>query len=80
MRSYRVIVEGELSDELGAAFDPMPLERIDGTTVLTGRIRDQSELHALLRRIADLGLTLLEVRAISGFGVPAPSGGSRSSM
>lgn len=65
-RDYRLMVEGELSDELGLAFDGMVLRRAAGSTELTGTVRDQPELQALLRRVSDLGLTLLEARAIDG--------------
>jgi hypothetical protein len=72
-RIYRLVVEGELSDDLEHAFDGVRLERIQQNTALTGT-RDQAELHALLRRISDLGLTLLEVTVIDdGLGSrPAP--------
>jgi hypothetical protein len=63
-RTYRLVVAGELGDSLAIAFDGMTLTRADGTTALTGRMRDQSELQGLLRRISDFGLTLLEVNAI----------------
>ena len=64
-RSYRLIVEGELSDNLEPAFHGMTLTRADGNTVLTGNVRDQAELQGLLRRVSDLGLTLLEAKAIN---------------
>jgi hypothetical protein len=63
-RNYRLIVEGELSDALGPAFDGMALTRAEGTTALTGNVRDQAELQGLLQRVSDFGLTLLEVKAI----------------
>jgi hypothetical protein len=63
-RTYRLIVEGELSDDLALAFPGMALTRADRRTALTGSVRDQSELHGLLHRVSDLGLTLLEARAI----------------
>jgi hypothetical protein len=37
----------------------MTLTRGGGKTMLVGPVRDQAELQALLRRISDLGLTLL---------------------
>jgi hypothetical protein len=37
----------------------MTLTREGGNTTLVGSVRDQAELQALLRRISDLGLTLL---------------------
>ena len=46
------------------AFEGMTLTRADGTTVLTGPVRDQAELQGLLQRVSDLGLTLLEVVAL----------------
>ena len=63
-RNYRLIVEGELSDKLEPAFDGMTLTRTEGNTALTGTVRDQAELQGLLRRVSDLGLTLLEAKAI----------------
>jgi hypothetical protein len=63
-RNYRLVVEGELSDNLAFAFNGMKLTRIEGNTAPTGTVRDQSELQGLLQRVSALGLTLLEARAI----------------
>ena len=63
-RDYRLVVEGELSDRLGPAFAHMKLTRETGKTVLVGPVRDQAELQGLLRRVSDLGLTLLSATAI----------------
>jgi hypothetical protein len=63
-RNYRLTVEGELSDNLALAFNGMTLTRSEGNTSLTGRVRDQAELHGLLQRVSNLGLTLLEATAI----------------
>jgi hypothetical protein len=59
--TYRLIVEGELGNQLESAFDGMTLTRSEGTTTLTGDLRDQAELQGVLRRVSDLGLTLLAV-------------------
>jgi hypothetical protein len=59
IQEYTLIVEGELSDELCPSFEGMTLTRVRGNTMLVGRVRDQAELQALLRRVSDLGLTLL---------------------
>jgi hypothetical protein len=61
---YRVVVDGELSDDIGRAFEGMSLSRENGRTVLVGTMRDQAQLQAVLQRISDLGLTLLSVRAL----------------
>ena len=58
VETYRIVVEGELSDRFISTFDDMQLERGVGETYLTGGIRDQAQLQGLLARIADLGLSL----------------------
>jgi hypothetical protein len=61
---YRVVVDGELSDDAERAFEGMRLSRENRRTVLVGTMRDQAQLQAVLQRISDLGLTLLSVRAL----------------
>jgi hypothetical protein len=63
-RKYRLTVEGELSDRAGHSFEGMTLTREEGKTVLVGRVRDQAQLHGLLQRVSDLGLTLLDATVI----------------
>jgi hypothetical protein len=62
---YRIRVRGQL--------DPAWAEWLSGfevswdsprTSALTGRVRDQAELHGLLARLQDLGLPLLEVTCL----------------
>ena len=64
--NYRLIVEGELSDGAGRAFEGMSLTREDGKTILAGPVRDQAELQGLLQRVTDLGLTLLSASVSDG--------------
>jgi hypothetical protein len=63
-RTYRLIVDGELSDDMQPALPGLTLERLDGTTALTGHVRDQAELQGLLQRVSGLGMTLLEAKSI----------------
>jgi hypothetical protein len=63
-RTYRLTVEGELSDTMSVAFEGMTLTRVDGNTTLTGCVRDQAELQGLLQQVSGLGLTLLEASAV----------------
>jgi hypothetical protein len=63
-REYRLTVDGELSDRVGPAFAGMTLTRAHGKTVLVGVVRDQAELHGILQRISDLGLTLLSASTV----------------
>jgi hypothetical protein len=81
-RSYRVTVQGELSDNLKPAFPGMTLTRTHGNTTLTGDIRDQAELQGLLQRVSGLGLTLLEAKTVDDLpgrrpGVDPAHGGVR---
>jgi hypothetical protein len=66
VRTYRLKAEGELSEQAGRLFEGMSLSNDHGNTLLVGRIRDQAELHGLLQRFADLGLTLLSINLIDG--------------
>ena len=38
----------------------------DGTTTLTGQVIDQAALHGLLRRVGNLGVTLVAVNVLTG--------------
>jgi hypothetical protein len=42
----------------------------DGTTQLTGQIRDQAALYGILCKMRDLGLTLLELYRASACELP----------
>jgi hypothetical protein len=63
-RNYRIVVEGEIGPRYAWAFDGMEISAAHGETELTGPV-DQSQLHGLFGRIADLGLTLLIVVPLS---------------
>ena len=40
------------------------MERVEGTTVITGKVIDQAQLHGYIERIEELGLELLAVEQI----------------
>jgi hypothetical protein len=63
-RDYRLVVEGELSDDMEVTFEGMTLTREEGRTALSGPVRDQTELQGLLQHVTALGLTLLEATAV----------------
>jgi hypothetical protein len=63
---YRLVVRGELDARYGYLFDGMRLECVSGTTVLTGDVRDQAQLHGFIERVEELGLELLEVQQVNG--------------
>ena len=66
--TYQICVRGRLTERLGSAFEGMTLDARTAESVLTGEVRDQSQLYGLLDRVRDLGLELVSVqpRAVSG--------------
>ena len=58
---YRLVLRGELGEPFGFLFEGMQMDRVAGTTVLTGNVVDQAHLHGLLRRIQELGLELVSI-------------------
>jgi hypothetical protein len=62
---YEVRLQGHLDARWAAWFDGLSLTReSDGTTVIRGPIADQAALHGLLRKVNDLGLSLISVMQI----------------
>ena len=59
---YRLVVRGELDDRFAYLFNGLDLERINGTTVLSGRVLDQAQLHGYIARVEELGLELVSIR------------------
>ena len=75
---YRITVEGELGDQMESAFPGLTLTRDHGTSSLTGEVADQAALQAVLRRLTDFGLTLLETKVIPDTPESAPDPGDRA--
>ena len=59
----RVRIDGELDPApwWGGIDGLVVVPEPDGTTVLTGQLRDQAELHGLLAAIRDLGLSIVSI-------------------
>jgi hypothetical protein len=63
---YQLRVAGHLDTHWATWFDDLTLtRREDGTTTLTGLVQDQSQLHGLLAKVRDLGITLIGIRVLS---------------
>jgi hypothetical protein len=59
---YQITVKEYLEDTWSEWFDSLTITHAqDGTTTLTGAVRDQAALHGLIAKIRDLGLTLVVV-------------------
>jgi hypothetical protein len=62
---YRLRVAGRLDQHWSAWFGGLTLtHEDDGSTSLTGTVTDQAELHGLLAKIRDLGVTLISVTVV----------------
>lgn len=62
---YRLRVAGHLDHHWSAWLGGLSLTHdADGTTCLTGVICDQAELHGVLTKIRDLGVTLVSVAVV----------------
>ena len=63
---YTIRIKGRLGATALSAFPSMVPELKDGGTVLTGLLKDRSELFGVLGQLEALGLDLLELRQIQG--------------
>lgn len=62
---YVIRVKGHLDPSWQERFENLSItHESDGTTILSGLIRDQAALYGILIQMLDLGLTLLDVSAI----------------
>jgi len=63
--NYELRVDGHLDQHWSAWFGGLSLTHDDdGITTLRGPVTDQAELHGLLTKVRDLGVTLLSVKRI----------------
>ena len=59
---YEIRLHGQLDQRWSDWFGGFTLtNQSDGTTTLTGPVIDQAALHGLLRRVGDLGVTLISL-------------------
>jgi hypothetical protein len=59
---YNIKIQGQLDERWKEWFDDLDIILTDdGDTILSGDIVDQSALHGVLKKIRNLGLTLISV-------------------
>ena len=59
---YHIIVKGHLDAHWQEWFDNLTITATDdGNTIIGGPIRDQAALHGVLKKINDLGLSLIAI-------------------
>ena len=56
-----IVVSGELDERFRDAFADLSVRATNGTTELTGSLRDQSQLQGVLRQLFDLGLDIVSI-------------------
>ena len=62
---YQIRLKGQLGQQWAASFEGLTLTlEENGDTLLTGPVTDQAALHGLLRKVRDLGLSLLSVNRV----------------
>ncbi|MCY4726840.1 hypothetical protein NYO98_11180 [Nocardioides sp. STR2] len=65
--AYAIRVEGHLDDHWSDRLGGLAVTRHDdGTTTLSGRLADQSQLYGVLSGLRDLGATLLSLEVSPG--------------
>jgi hypothetical protein len=63
--AYQIRLKGQLDSEWIEWFGGLSITQEDnGTTLLSGLAIDQAALHGLLKKVRDLGLTLLSINPI----------------
>lgn len=64
-RAYLIRVDDHLDDHWAAWFGHRTLtHEQDGTTSISGPVTDQADLHGLLMKVRDLGVTLRSVEPL----------------
>jgi hypothetical protein len=72
---YELRVQGHLDQYWSAWFEGFTItHQDDGTTILHGVVRDQSELHGLLAKVRDLGTPLISVTPLGDTGSDRATG------
>ena len=62
---YEIRLKGHLDARWVDRFEGMSFtHKTDGTTIFSGPVADQAELHGLLRKVRDLSLSLISINQI----------------
>jgi len=70
---YEIRLKGQLNARWADWFDGMTITLdSNGDTLLSGPVVDQAALHGLLKKVRDVGLTLLSVNSVKPEGTENP--------
>lgn len=71
---YQIRIKGHLDDQWADWFGGLTITReANGDTLLAGPVADQAALYGLLKKVRDLGMTLVSVNPTQ----PSTQGGDR---
>jgi hypothetical protein len=59
--AYQIRIKGQLGSRWADWFEGLTITLDGGDTLITGTVVDQAALHGLLKRVRDLGVTLVSV-------------------
>lgn len=63
--AYRIRIEGHLGPQWAEWFEGLSITpEADGNTLLTGPLPDQAALHGLLKKVRDMGMTLVSINRV----------------
>jgi hypothetical protein len=69
MRTYRIVVRGEIGELVANAFRGLRIETGHGQTVLTGEVVDAAALYGILDHLRDLAIEVVSLREVDPEGV-----------
>lgn len=61
---YEIRIRGHLSSQWTDWFEGLSITLTEGDTLLAGPVVDQAALHGLLRKVRDLGMSLVSVNPV----------------
>jgi hypothetical protein len=62
--AYQIRITGQLGSRWADWFEGLTITLDGGDTLITGPVVDQAALHGLLKRVRDLGMTLISVSPV----------------
>lgn len=63
---YRIAVQGNIGDRIQSVFPDLETTRQDDLSIVTGPVKDQSQLHGILALIRDLNTPLIALNRLAG--------------
>ena len=60
---YDITISGHIADHWSDILGGLAISRLpNGNTMISGNVLDQTQLHSLLSKIRDMGVTLVELK------------------